>query len=175
MPPAAVEELGMILFADLLEHGVGGNALGGVYDRLGQRRLVFDIDGTRQAGRQRALVQGPEHPPPRRRLGQSCAPGYRGRKRGEVVRNRSIVQQAHSHEWLGLFAAPGNGELLTELSKCSERIGAYMRHHQLEPTQAIVRVDGAYGRSASAQMLGEAGMDFVLRCTDYGLLDLQRC
>ncbi|MBI2565441.1 MAG: hypothetical protein HYV63_00230 [Candidatus Schekmanbacteria bacterium] len=82
-----------------------------------------------------------------------------------------MTQQAHSREWLGLDAAPGNGELLAELSRSCERIDAYLLHHQLQPAQAIVRLDGAYGRGASAQILREAGVDFLLRCTDYRLLD----
>ncbi len=37
-----------------------------------------------------------------------CAPGYRGRKRGEVVRTRTTVLQAHTQEWLGTFSNPGS-------------------------------------------------------------------
>jgi hypothetical protein len=29
-----------------------------------------------------------------------CAPGYTGRKRGEVARTRTTVLQAHSYQWL---------------------------------------------------------------------------
>jgi hypothetical protein len=32
-----------------------------------------------------------------------CAPGYTGRKRGEVVRTRTTLLQAHTHQWLGTF------------------------------------------------------------------------
>ena len=169
--PSSLKELGQVLFEDQLEHGVRGEALGGLYDRLGQRHVVFDGDGTRQAVRQRALIDTAEYPPARRRFSDSCAPGYGGRKRGELVCNRTVVQQAHTREWLGLFAAPGNGELLAELSQSCERIRAYMLYHQLDPQHALVRLDGAYGRSAAAAKLREAGLGFVLRCTDYRLLE----
>jgi len=61
-------------------------SIGGLWDRQGRRCIVFDVDATRQAARQRALPCNLELPPARRRLDAVCAPGYRGRKRGEVVR-----------------------------------------------------------------------------------------
>ena len=73
--------------------------VGGLWDRQGTRWSVFDLDGTKQAARQRALPQGPDLPPPQRRLSAVCAPGYLGRKRGEVVRTRTTLLQAHTHQW----------------------------------------------------------------------------
>ncbi len=71
--------------------------IGGIWDRQGRRCVVFDVDATRQAARQRALPSAPELPPPRRRLDAVCAPGYTGRKRGEVVRTRTTARRdAHS-------------------------------------------------------------------------------
>jgi hypothetical protein len=49
--------------------------IGGVWDRQGQRQVVFDVDATRQPARQRALPKGEELPAARRRLDQVCAPG----------------------------------------------------------------------------------------------------
>src|SRR2546425_7065307 len=73
--------------------------IGQLVDRAGNAHVVFDIDGTRQAARQRALPKTEELPAPQRRLNQVCAPGYTGRKRGEVVRTRTVVSQAHSYHW----------------------------------------------------------------------------
>ena len=64
---------------------------GGLVDRAGNTWVVFDIDGTREAARQRALPQAEELPSAFRRLDEVCAPGYRGRKRGQVVRTRTVV------------------------------------------------------------------------------------
>lgn len=61
-------------------------SLGGLIDRTGRLWVVTDVDGTRQAARQRALPQTDDLPAPHRRFDQACAPGYQGRKRGEVVR-----------------------------------------------------------------------------------------
>jgi hypothetical protein len=56
--------------------------IGGLWDRAGRRYLVFDVDGTREAARQRTLPQGSTLPPPTRRLEAICAPGDKGRRRG---------------------------------------------------------------------------------------------
>src|SRR5690348_14569363 len=82
----------------------------GMFDRTGQRWIVIDIDGTREAARQRALPKAHSLPASHRRLRPLCAKGYTGRKRGEVVRSRTTILQAHSHQWLGSFGNPGNGE-----------------------------------------------------------------
>lgn len=66
---------------------------GGLFDRTGGQWLVVDVDGTRQAARQRALPQTDALPAPHRRFYQVCAPGYTGRKRGEVVRTRTVILQ----------------------------------------------------------------------------------
>jgi hypothetical protein len=95
---------------DALARPGPAEGVGGLWDRRGQRWVVFDLDGTRQAARQRALPQGPDLPPPQRRLQAVCAPGYTGRKRGEVVRTRTTLLQAHTHQWLGTFGNAGNAD-----------------------------------------------------------------
>src|SRR5579884_2733942 len=94
-------------------------------DRTGGRWLVIDVDGTRQAARQRALPQTDALPPPHRRFDLVCAPGYQGRKRGEVVRTRTIVLQAHMHQFLGTFGGPGNGDYRYELRRAVQVITDY--------------------------------------------------
>ena len=77
---------------------------GGLFDRTEGQWIVVDVDGTLQAARQRALPQTDALPPPHRRFDQVCAPGYQGRKRGEVVRARTIVLQAHTHQFWARLA-----------------------------------------------------------------------
>jgi FPC/CPF motif-containing protein YcgG len=72
---------------------------GGLWDRFGQHWVVVDVDGTRAVARGRALPQLESDPAPHRRFEQIAAPGYFGRKRGEVVRTRITVLQAHTHQW----------------------------------------------------------------------------
>src|SRR5947199_4489909 len=80
-------------FAD----GWTSQTIGGIFDRQDRRYIVFDVDATRQAARQRALLCDPTLPAAQRRLDAVCAPGYRGRKRGEVVRTRTTARRdAHA-------------------------------------------------------------------------------
>jgi hypothetical protein len=48
---------------------------GGLFDRMGEQWIVVDVDGTRQAARQRALPHLESLPAPHRRFDQACAPG----------------------------------------------------------------------------------------------------
>ena len=96
---ASVEALRTVFLQDALARPGPAEGVGGLWDRQGNRWIVFDLDGTRQAARQRALPQGPDLPPPQRRLLPVCAPGYTGQKRGEVVRTRTTLLQAHTHRW----------------------------------------------------------------------------
>jgi hypothetical protein len=97
---AAVEALRAFFLTDVLARPLTKEEqAGGLFDRQGNQYYVFDVDGTREAARQRALPQTADRPPAQRRLRPLCAPGYTGRKRGEVVRSRTTVLQAHTHQW----------------------------------------------------------------------------
>ena len=139
-------------------------------DRAGQTYLVFDADGTRATGRVRAVVGGDDHPAVRRRL-RGVAPGYTGRKRGEVVRTRTALQQAHSREWLGTWGAPGNGEAASDRVRACQTVTAYMGERDRAPQQAIVRLDGLYGYLPLFATVRAAGLHGVARCGHYALLD----
>src|SRR6266511_2845104 len=112
---ACLEALRCCFDHDLGRDGLTGDLLGGLVDHRGHRLVLMDVDATRQAARQRALVTDEAFPRPRRRRVPACAPGYLGRKRGEVVRTRTTVLQAHTQQWLGTFSGAGNGDYGTEL------------------------------------------------------------
>ena len=165
-----VEALRTLFLDDLLARPLTPDKqTGGLVDRAGNPWMVFDIDGTREAARQRALPQGDALPPAFRRLDDVCAPGYRGRKRGEVVRTRTTVSQAHSYQWLGSFGNRGNGRYREELRKALSAIGRYLATHQLEHSRTLLRLDGQYGNGAVLSDV--AGFAFVTRGKDYHLLD----
>ena len=144
--------------------------LGGLTDRQGARWNVFDVDGTRQAARQRALPHGVALPMPHRRMTKVAAPGYTGRKRGEVVRTRTTVQHAHTHHWLGTFGHGGNGDARGELLRSLTVITHFMAQTNMPLIQALVRLDGLYGHGAIIADLRTAGVSWVTRGTDYALL-----
>jgi hypothetical protein len=142
---------------------------GGLLDRAGNAWVVFDIDGTREAARQRSLPQTEELPTAFRRLDDVCAPGYKGRKRGQVVRTRTVISQAHSFHWLGSFGNRGNGRYREELRQSLSTIGRYLTAYQFLPAHALLRLDGQYGTGVVLSDL--AGFAFVTRGKEYTVLD----
>jgi hypothetical protein len=169
-----VEALRTVFLHDALARLGPEVDVGGLWDRQATRWTVFDVDGTRQAARQRALPQGPDLPPPQRRLSAVCAPGYMGRKRGEVVRTRTTLLHAHTHQWLFTSGAAGNGDYRGELLRGLTVIVAYQTALGLLPAQALVRLDGQYGNGTIVVDLIVAGVGFVMRGKDYALLDLMQ-
>lgn len=104
---AAVEALRTVFLHDLLTRPlVKEEQPAGLWDRLGNHYFVIDIDGTREAARQRALPVTADRPAPVRRLRGLCAPGSTFRKRGEAVRSRTTVLQAHAYQWFATHPAP---------------------------------------------------------------------
>jgi len=167
---APVEALRALFLDDLLSRPLSPDKpTGGLVDRTGNGWVVFDIDGTREAARQRALPQTDELPPAFRRLDEVCAPGYTGRKRGQVVRTRTIISQAHRFHWLGSFGNCGNGRYREELRKALAALGRYLAAHQLPQARTLLRLDGQYGTGAVLSDL--AGFSFVTRGKDYAVLD----
>ncbi|MGH2478293.1 MAG: hypothetical protein ACRDHW_01355 [Ktedonobacteraceae bacterium] len=170
---APIEALRTLFLDDLLSRSLctdsGEKQTGGLVDRAGITWVVFDIDGTREAARQRALPQTEDLPPAFRRLDEVCAPGYRGRKRGQVVRTRTVISQAHSFQWLGSFGNRGNGRYREELRKSLAAVGRYLTAHHLPQERTLLRLDGQYGTGAVLADL--AGFAFVTRGKDYTVLD----
>ncbi len=79
-----VEALRTQFQEDLLVRTPPFSSPGGLWDRCGQQYVVVDVDGTRQAARQRALPQLPSLPSPHRRFDQVCAAfSTRGAREGK--------------------------------------------------------------------------------------------
>ena len=170
LTPAPVEALRTLMLSDLLARPLDPEEHeAGVWDRTGVGWQVFDIDGTREAARQRALPSDTNRPPPHRRLRPICAPGYTGRKRGEVVRSRTTVLHAHTHQWLATFGNPGNGQYRAELRRAIAAAQRYCHTHPLPMERVLLRLDGQYGTGAVLADL--AGFSYVTRGKDYHLLD----
>jgi hypothetical protein len=144
MNQPTVEELRALFQKDLVSRPLTqqDEHQGGLWDRRGERWLVFDVDATRQAARQRALPHTKDLPLASRRFEEVCAPGYTGRKRGEVVRTRTTVLQAHTHQWFGTFAGSGNGDYRGELLRAIGSVLPYLDSQQFPLNQSILRLDG---------------------------------
>jgi hypothetical protein len=169
LPAEPVEALRTLFLEDVLARRLSPEEQdAGLWDRQGNRWLVFDVDGTREAARQRALPQTPDRPAPQRRLRPLCAPGYTGRKRGEVVRTRTTVLQMHTHQWVASFGNPGNGQYREELRRAKAAIQTSIQAHCLPAERTLLRLDGQYGTGAVVSDV--AGCSYVTRGKDYGLL-----
>jgi hypothetical protein len=145
--------------------------IGGLWDRAGRRYLLFDVDGTREAARQRALPCAPTLPPAKRRLDAVCAPGYQGRRRGEVVRTRTAVLQMHTRQWLGTFGGRGNGDYRGELARALRVVGTYLEAWDLPHAAGIIRLDGLYGDPAVIAQIVQSGLHVLGRGRSYALLE----
>jgi hypothetical protein len=167
-----VEALRSLFLDDLIMRTHQTFPPGGLWDRLDHHWLVIDVDGTKQAARQRALPSLSELPAPHRRFDRVCAPAYLGRKRGEVARTRTTVLQAHSQHWLGTFGGAGNGDYQGELKRACEAIISYAGWLCMPLSSVLVRLDGLYGTTAVLTILLSLGMGVIVRSKEYGLLDL---
>jgi hypothetical protein len=145
--------------------------IGGLWDRSGQRYVVFDIDGTREAARQRKLPTSTELPLAQRRLDALCGPGYLGHRRGEVVRTRTTVLQMHTRQWLGSFGGRGNGDYRAELRAALQAVATYLAAWELPMASGLVRVDGQYGDSSVIADIVDSGAQIVVRKRGYRWLD----
>jgi hypothetical protein len=114
----------------------------GLRDRCAELWKAFDADGTRQAARQRALPHTPDLPPASRRMDKVCAPGYSGHKRGEVVRTRTTLLLAHTHQWFATFGGAGNGDYRGDLLRVIQTITNYATKQNFPLSRIILRLDG---------------------------------
>jgi hypothetical protein len=99
----------------------------------------------------------------------SVLPATRSRKRGEVVRTRTTILQAHTHQWLGSFGNEGLGQYREELRRAVAAIQRYTKVHAQPVERVLLRLDGQYGNGAIRASL--AGLTYVIRGKDYQLLD----
>src|SRR5260221_4258964 len=169
---ASVEALRTLFLGDLLARKPFASP-GGLFDRTGEPWLVVDVDGTRQAARQRALPQRESLPAPHRRFEAVCAPGNLGGNRGEVVRTRTVILQAHHTRFLGTFGGPGNGDYRGELLRAIAVITSYATKLALPTASVLLRLDGLYGDAAPLLDVLSAGLGVIARSRDYHLLDLE--
>jgi hypothetical protein len=166
-----VEALRTLFVSSSFTWGWSEETIDGLWDRSGRRYLVFDVDGTREAARQRALPCAPTLPPAKRRLDAVCAPGSRGRRRGEVVRTRTTVLQMHTRQWVGTFGGRGNGDYRGELASALSAVGTYLEAWELPPAAGIIRVDGHYGDPAVIAQIVQSGFHVLGRGRSYALLE----
>ena len=135
------------------------------YDAQGRGWHVFDLDWTVTGLRQRALPAHEDLPEPRRRAEDTGAPGYMGRKRGELRCGRMAVQHAGSSAWVHEHLAPGNGEGVADLALALDSVVVACEHLGRPTSRALVRMDGEFGHVPGYTTCREHGLPFLTRLT----------
>ena len=142
-------------------------------DTFGKSWHVFDFDPTVLAIRQRALPEDDDAPPASRRVAQIAAPGYAGRKRGEVQVSIGALQHAGTGLWLQTMLQAGSAKVSVMLGAMLGCIQPWLAEAGATMERALVRADGAAGNIPSLNTFAEHGVHYVTRLAWYGLLDRQ--
>ena len=88
------------------------------------------------------------------------------------MRTRTVVLQAHTHQFLGTFGEAGNGDYRGELLRATQVLIGYAKQFSIPPGHIIVRLDGLYGNAAPLTDVLTCGLGLIARSKDYQLLDL---
>ena len=140
-------------------------------DCMGKGWHVFSFDHTATALRQRALPEGPDLPAPRRHADGFAAPGYMGRKRGEVMVTRGTLQHRGTRLWHGVTLKAGNGDL----EHAVDCVVLWTERAQVAQEDCIIVIDGAGGGWTQVEVLAPTSLYFVVRLAHYRpLLDPER-
>ncbi|HEY1348204.1 MAG TPA: hypothetical protein VGF67_01100 [Ktedonobacteraceae bacterium] len=89
-----------------------------------------------------------------------------------ILRTRTLVLQAHTHQFLGTFGGAGNGNSWGELLRA---IGVLTSDAKLVNTpmeRILIRLDGLSGNAAPLSDVLTSGLGVIARRNDYHLLDL---
>lgn len=140
------------------------------FDTTGEEWQVFDLDPTTTVLRQRALPEGEDLPPGQRRSAEAKL-GRTGRKRGDVQLSRMVLQHAGSALWLGVWLAAGNGKWREHSKAAIQTVAAVCDTLEHPRQRALVRVDGAGGNVPFITACRDAGVAYLTRWSQYGVLD----
>lgn len=139
-------------------------------DACGQPHLVLDYDPTVIALRKRGLPYGPDLPEPIARATAMAAPGYKGRKRGEVQIAAHVLCHAGTGTWCHLEYEAGNphpADVADRIALSAHEV-ARLAHVPAEAT--VIRVDGAGDVIAVYRAWRKRGLIPLMRMMRYTLL-----
>ena len=85
-----------------------------------------------------------------------------------MVRTRTTILQAHTHQFLGTFGGSGNGDYRGELKRAAPDDHQLCDDAQVAPSQILVRLDGLYGDAAVlTRSVRTADLGIIGRSRDY--------
>lgn len=133
------------------------------YDALGQGWHVFDVDPTVTTLRHRALPAGEDLPEPMRDSAATGKPGYKGRKRGDIIFRRATGQHAGSGVWIHAHLNEGNGDSVGDFARVLDSIRETSERLDHPLSRTLVRMDGEHGNVPWFAACRERGLPFVTR------------
>ena len=140
-------------------------------DAVGRPWQVFHFDPTVPALRQRALPAREGLPEGERRAAAIGQAGKSGRKRGEVVFTRSVLQHAGTGLWFDMRVEPGHGDQRHQLDSALDAV-VHVCGGIGHPVEfALTCADGQWGGIPSIAAFRERNTRFVTRCSRYSLLE----
>lgn len=141
------------------------------YDALGAPCHHFDVDPTNTTLRHRRLPQNTDLPQPHRLAEQLAAPGYSGRKRGELQYRQCTVQHSGTSLWIHAHLSPGNGNRNTDLEACLDSIVLHCERFGIPLHTAIARLDGEFGNMPAFHACRQRKIRFITRLNRPKLLE----
>ena len=132
-------------------------------DTSGRFWSVFDFDPTVSASRERALPEGEDLPPPRRRHAKLCAPGYTGRKRGETQFSTAMLSHAGAGLWMHASVWPGNTPFAQAIGIASKTVAETVDWAGLDLPATLLRFDGAGGHHDAIAAVVDQGVHYLTR------------
>ena len=133
------------------------------YDARGEGWHVYDLDPTVKAIRQRDLPDGEDLPEPRRRAAGVGAPGYSGRKRGDIQHRQTTVQHSGSGSWIHAHLSLGNGEGIVDFEHALDSIVQTNLRLGHPLWLSLVRMDGEYGSVPFFSACRARALPFITR------------
>ena len=152
----------------LLTHGSGcrdllRSPLVQARDTMGRFWSVFDFDPTVSASRERALPEGEDLPPPRRRHTKLCAKGYCGRKRGDTQFSTAMLSHAGAGLWMHASVWPGNTPFAQAIGIASKTVANAVDWAGLDLPATLLRFDGAGGHHDAIAAVVDQGVHYLTR------------
>ena len=133
------------------------------YDANGRPWHSYDLDPTAKTLLHRPLPCAEELPKPNRLAENCAAPGYAGRKRGDLQFRRTDVQHSESGLWIHTHLSPGNGEKSTDFPFALEAIRNHRKALNLTDCRAFVRFDGEFGHVPAMSACRDRDLIFLTR------------
>jgi len=133
------------------------------YDACGHGWHVFDLDPTVETLRHRALPSDDDLPEPRRRSEATAAPGYSGRKRGDVQFRRVCVQHSGSSLYMHGHLGVGNGDGVGDLEMALDTVVQTCDRIRHPLGRVFVRMDGEFGNVPGIVACRERSLPFMTR------------